>query len=62
MPLASFTSDANRAKIQGLVGQGKSITFQKAMTRISMPVSPGDRVYHGVGTSLGHAFAIGKEI
>ncbi len=24
--------------------------------------SPGDRGYHGVGASLGHAFAIGKEI
>ena len=24
--------------------------------------SPGDRMYHGVGGSLGHAFAIGKEI
>ena len=24
--------------------------------------SPGDRGYHGVGTSLGHAFAIGKKI
>ena len=24
--------------------------------------SPGDHMYHGVGASLGHAFAIGKEI
>jgi hypothetical protein len=24
--------------------------------------SPGDRMYHGVGGSLGHAFAVGKEI
>ncbi|MBM4088264.1 MAG: flavin reductase family protein, partial [Planctomycetes bacterium] len=24
--------------------------------------SPGNRVYYGVGNSLGHAFAIGKEI
>ena len=24
--------------------------------------SPGNRVYYGVGASLGHAFAVGKEI
>ena len=24
--------------------------------------SPGNRVYYGIGESLGHAFAVGKEI
>jgi hypothetical protein len=25
-------------------------------------ISPGNRVYYGVGASLGHAFAVGKEV
>jgi hypothetical protein len=39
-------------------GQGNS-RIRKVLPIIS---SPGDRVYYGVGASLGHAFAVGKEI
>jgi flavin reductase (DIM6/NTAB) family NADH-FMN oxidoreductase RutF len=32
------------------------------LTILPILYSPGDRFYYGVGSSLGHAFAIGKEI